>query len=121
MAGDTGFLLARDPDTVRGPDVAYISYQRFSEGQELPDYYVDVLPELAVEVVSPSDTARDIREKAAAWLAAGVEVVWVIDPRSKEVAVHRVGRNVELLQADDALDGAPALPEFTCRVSDFFS
>ena len=121
MAGDTGFLLGRDPDTVRGPDVAYISYERFPEDRELPDRYEDILPELAVEVVSPSDTRRYVREKAEAWLAAGVAVVWVLDPRIGEVTVYRAGRGTSVFHGEETLDGAPALPGFSCRVADFFA
>lgn len=120
MAGDPGFVLARNPDTVRGPDVAFISYARFPAGEELPLRYGDLIPDLAVEVVSPSETRPYVREKTASWLAAGVTVVWVVDPRVNEVAVHRADQDTIVLRSDDTLDGSPALPGFTCRVADFF-
>ena len=120
MAGDPGFVLARNPDTVRGPDVAYISYARFPAGEELPLRYGDLIPDLAVEVVSPSDTRPDVREKTASWLEAGVQAVWVVDPRTNQVAVHRADQDTLVLRSDDTLDGSPALPGFTCQVADFF-
>ena len=80
MAGDTGFILARDPDTVRGPAIAYLSYERFAAEEELALHYGEMIPDLAVEVVSHSDTRRYLLEKTASWLADGIQVVWVVDP-----------------------------------------
>ena len=120
MAGDTGFILARDPDTVRGPDVAYMSYARFPEDQELPVGYGDFVPDLAVEVVSPSNTRSYLLGKIENWLATGVDAVWIVDPRTNQIAVHRAGQDTLVLRSDDMLDGSPALPGFTCRVADFF-
>ena len=120
LAGDPGFVLGRNPDTVRGPDVAYLSYQRFPANEELPIHYGDFIPDLAVEVVSPSDTRPYLLQKMEAWLAAGVGVVWIVDPRRRQVAVHSAGRDAVILQPDDTLDGSPVLPGFTCLVGDFF-
>lgn len=83
LAGDPGFVLGRNPDTVRGPVVAYLSYQRFPADEELPIHYGDFVPDLAVEVVSPSDTRPYLLQKMEAWLAAGVGVVWIVDPRRR--------------------------------------
>ena len=120
LAGDPGFILARDPDTVRGPDVAYISYQRLPAEQELPRGYPDMVPELAVEIVSPSQTGRYVQEKAETWLDAGVLMVWVVDPLRNQVTVHRASQDAVVLSSDDTLDGSPVLPGFTCPVTDFF-
>ena len=70
FAAETGFVLARNPDTVRAPDASFVSYDRLAQG-ELPSGYIEMAPDLAVEVTSPSDSARDVQEKADAWLAAG--------------------------------------------------
>ena len=121
IAGDPGFILAHNPDTVRAPDVAYISYERLPADQEFPLQYNDIVPELAVEVVSPSDTSREIREKADSWLRAGVQMVWVVYPETRQVAVYLTDRDPLALQSDDTLDGFPALPGFTCRVADLFT
>jgi Uma2 family endonuclease len=120
MVGDPGFILRRDPDSVRGPDVAYVSYERHPANEDLPSRYIELAPDLAVEVVSPSQTRTYVDEKAAAWLAAGVITVWVVDPRTNQVAVHRAGQAPTVLSSDDTLDGSPALPGFTCRVAEFF-
>ena len=121
LAGDPGFVLGRNPDTVRGPDVAYLSYQRFPANEELPIRYGDFVPDLAVEVVSPSDTRPYLLQKMEAWLAAGVGVVWIVDPRRRHVAVHSANRDSVLLHSDDTLDGSPVLLGFTCQVADFFA
>lgn len=121
MAGDTGFILARDPDTVRGPDVAYLSYERFAADEKLPLHYGDMIPELAVEVVSPSETRRYLQQKTEEWLAAGVRVVWLVDPRTTQVSIHSADQDTVVLHSDDMMDGSPVLPGFTCRVSDFFA
>ena len=121
LAGDPGFVLGRNPDTVRGPDVAYLSYQRFPANEELPIRYGDFVPDLVVEVVSPSDTRPYLQQKMEAWLAASVRVVWIVDPRRREVAVHSADRDSVLLHSDDTLDGSPVLLGFTCQVADFFA
>ena len=121
MVGGAGFLLSSDPDTVRGPDVAFISYQRFPADQELPFHYADLVPDLAVEVVSPSDTRPYLQQKTEAWLAAGVQAVWVVDPRTRQAAIHRADQDALVLHSDATLEGSPALPGFTCQVADFFA
>ena len=121
LAGDPGFVLGRNPDTVRGPDVAYLSYQRFPANEELAIRYGDFVPDLAVEVVSPSDTRPYLLQKMEAWLAAGVGVVWIVDPRRRQAAVHSADRDSVLLHSDDTLDGSPVLLGFTCQVADFFA
>ena len=119
LVGDPGFVLRRNPDTVRGPDVAYISYQRFPQGQ-LPDGYLDLAPDLAVEVVSPGDRPTHVQEKVQEWLGAGVQVVWVVNPRNSSVTTYRSEAEPVALTGGDVLYGAPALLDFSCRVSDLF-
>ena len=121
LAGDPGFVLGWNPDTVRGSDVAYLSYQRFPANEELPIRYGDFVPDVAVEVVSPSDTRPYLLQKMEAWLAAGVRVVWIVDPTRRQVAVHSADRDSVLLHSDDTLDGPPVLLGFTCQVADFFA
>ena len=74
FAAETGFILRRNPDTVRAPDASFVAGDRLPEG-ELPVGYLEMAPDLAVEVVSPSDTAREIQEKVADWLRAGTRLV----------------------------------------------
>jgi len=119
FVAETGFLLGRDPDTVRAPDFAFVRRDRIP-ASGLPQGYWPGAPDLAVEVVSPGDTARDINEKTAEWLHAGAQAVWVIDPRAKIVTIHLADGQVKTLTANERLDGAPVLPGFECAVSDIF-
>ena len=119
VVGGPGFRIARDPDTVRAPDVAFIAAGRIPEG-ESPVAYPDLAPDLVVEVVSPGDRAGEIRKKVADWLAAGTRVVLVLYPRTRSAVVHRPGVQPETLGPDDELDGADVLPGFHCPVHDLF-
>ena len=114
-------LLEREPDTVRAPDAAYISRERLPVGT-VTEHYGNTVPELVVEVVSPSDRRPDIDGKARMWISFGVLLVWVVFPQTRTVEVHRAGTNeVETLTLDDDLDGSPVLPEFTYSLSSFFA
>src|SRR5277367_1966613 len=81
-AAETGFLIERDPDTVRGPDVAFVRAERISKIVN-PDKHVPFAPDLAVEVLSPNDRADSVDEKVQMWLAAGSTAVWTVDPMEK--------------------------------------
>ena len=115
---DAGVVTERDPDTVRGPDVAY--FDDVSNADDVLAEYASIPPVVAVEVVSPEDRVNKIAAKVDEYLAFGVRQVWVVDPEEKDVAVHRPGQSMTLLEGDDELTGGAELPGFTCRVSDFF-
>ncbi len=117
-AAETGFLLARDPDTVRAPDVSFVRAER-SQAAE-PGYFRGA-PDLAVEVVSPHDRVQDINDKVRAWLDAGTRLVWVIWPSTRSVSVHRSATTVETLAQTATLDGDQVLPGFSCRVGEIFA
>ena len=120
LAGsDSGVLLERDPDTVREPDIAYISAERLPLDVEVTGYY-EVVPDLVVEVVSPGDSAREVMDKALMWLSYGTRLVWAVNPGSRTVDVYRPGERTATLGVDDALDGLDVLPGFSCPVSDIF-
>ena len=119
IATDAGVLLERDPDTVREPDVAFISYRRSPRGVR-NTRYAQVAPDLVVEIRSPRDSAADIEEKALMWLAHGVLIVWAVDPDTRTVDVYRAGFPVVTLADGDSLDGGDVLPGFSCAVSDIF-
>jgi Uma2 family endonuclease len=115
---DAGTLLERDPDTVRGPDVAY-----FTDAQAFHDLhpkYGEHPPVLAVEVLSPEDRVNRVLRKVDDYLNNGVQVVWLIDPEDRTVRVVRPGQPPATLAADQEIDGADALPGFRCPVRDFF-
>ena len=119
IASAAGVLLERDPDTVREPDVAFISARQRPLGVRNAGY-TEIPPELVVEIRSPGDSAFALVEKALMWLAHGVLIVWVINPDTRTVDVYRAGSPVETLADGDALDGGDAMPGFTCAVSDIF-
>ena len=120
FAAETGFLLRRDPDTVRAPDVAFVAAERLGGG-EPPPGFLQMAPDLAVEVVSPSDSPAAVRAKVQDWLKAGTRLVWVVYPDSRSVTVHRPPRRPEELSETDMLSGSPALPEFAVAVRDLFA
>ena len=118
-ASDAGVWLERDPDTVREPDIAYFSAEKIPPGVRITGYS-EVVPDLVVEVVSPSDGLREVNDKALMWLSYGVRLVWVVNPDARVVEVYRAGRAVSTLTEDDTLDGLDALPGFACAVREVF-
>jgi Uma2 family endonuclease len=118
FANDTGFITERDPDTVRGPDVSFWS------GEKLPDVpvgYIEVAPDLVVEVVSPGDHYARIQKKVKHYLEKGVRLIWVADPEDCSVTIYRNGEMMKILSENDTLTGEDVLPGFTCRVGDLFA
>ena len=120
FAAETGFILRRDPDTVRAPDVAFVTQSRLGV-HEIPDGFISVIPDLVVEVVSPGDTRREVREKIEDWLRAGVRLVWVIYPVTRSATVYRSLDDVAHLTENDTLDGEDVVPGFACRVVELFA
>ena len=118
-ASDSGVWLERDPDTVREPDIAYFSAEKIPPGVRVTGY-AEAVPDLVVEVASPSDSLREVNDKALMWLGYGVGMVWVVNPHTRAVDVYREGRAASTLTENDSLDGLDALPGFTCAVRDVF-
>ena len=117
---ETGFLISRNPDTVRLPDVAFVSAERLPEGGGLPSGYFPFAPDIAVEVVSPSATRSETHERALMWLDAGSALVWMLFPDSRSATVYRPNGDITTLGEDDVLDAAPVLDGFSVKVSEFF-
>jgi Uma2 family endonuclease len=117
VCNDSGVQLEHDPDTVRGPDVAW--YEDILSFEELPKKWGDIPPRVAVEVLSPNDTARYITEKIHDYLDNGVELVWVIDPESRAVTIY-CKTGIKKLTEKDMLTGGDVLPGFRCKVADLF-
>jgi Uma2 family endonuclease len=117
-SNDSGVILEKGPDTVRGPDVAY--YEDAATFAELHPKYGEVAPRLAVEVLSPNDRANKVLRKINDYLRCGVGLVWVIDPESRTVTVHRPGQSQAEFGENQELTGGDVLPGFRCRVADFF-
>ncbi|HUR54737.1 MAG TPA: Uma2 family endonuclease, partial [Gemmataceae bacterium] len=117
-SNDTGVVLERTPDTVRGPDVAFWSIAR---QPAMPEGYFEIPPDLAVEVLSPGDRRTDVRAKIREYVFYSVPLVWLVDPEARTVTVYRGSmRGMELDDTMD-LDGGDVLPGFSCKVSDFFA
>jgi Uma2 family endonuclease len=116
---EAGYILAHDPDTVRGPDVSYVRAERIPRSG-IPEGFWDMAPDLAVEVVSPSETADEVREKVRDFLSAGTPLVWTIYPRTREVIVHTPDGLARTYEANDTLEFPDALPGFICSVVELF-
>ena len=120
LAGsDAGVHLERDPDTVREPDLAFISSQKLPLNVRNPGYY-EVAPDLVVEIASPSDSRREVNDKARMWHSYGVPLVWAAYPEMRSVDVHGEDGSVVTLSENDTLDGGDVLPGFMCPVSEIF-
>jgi Uma2 family endonuclease len=119
VGAETEFVLARDPDTVRAPDIAFVRQERIPAAGN-PRGFWDGAPDLAVEVVSPGDTFSEVEEKVEDWLAAGTRMVWVVNPRRRSVTVYRSRTAIAILTPDDVLDGQDVVPGFGCRVGEVF-
>ena len=120
FAAETGFILRRDPDTVRAPDASFVAEDRLLDG-ELPIGYLELAPDLAVEVTSPSDRPREIQEKVADWLRAGTRLVWVIYPATRSATVHVSDDQFEEVSEEGTLLGERVIPGFACDLSELFS
>jgi Uma2 family endonuclease len=115
---DSGVILERDPDTVRGPDVAY--YEDAQSFSELHPKYGEVPPRLAVEILSPNDRADRMTRKITDYLQNGVEIVWLVDPEARTVTVYRPDKGPRLVGEKEELTGEDILPGLHCRTADFF-
>ena len=116
LAAETGFTLFRAPDTVRAPDVAFISTERLPRDRLRG--FAEMAPDLAVEVLSPGDTAGEVAEKIDDWLTAGCRLVWVVDPARRSGRVHYANGAVVPLTEADAFEGEDVVPGFRCPVAD---
>jgi Uma2 family endonuclease len=121
-AAETGFLLSADPDTVRAPDVAFISHQRLQQLEQLSGYLA-MAPDLVAEVTSPSDSYTDVEKKAIAWLDAGTRAVLVVDPGTRTVRVYRSDdtTHIDALSGDQQIDVANVVPGWNVTVADIFA
>ena len=117
FGSDGGVLIERDPDTVREPDIGFISAEKVPLEVRMPGY-TEVIPDLVVEVVSPNDTPQSVHDKARMWLDYGVRLVWVAFPNARTVNAYLSADEVLTLDENDTLDGGAVLPGFSCRVSE---
>ncbi|MBI4500519.1 MAG: Uma2 family endonuclease [Gemmatimonadetes bacterium] len=118
LAAETGFKLQTNPDTVRAPDVAFVSNVRVPATP--PRGYAPFAPDLAVEVLSPDDRPGEVLAKVADWLRNGSRLVWVIDPDRRGARVYRDDGTESILNETDALAGEDVLPGFSCQLATIF-
>lgn len=116
---ETGFVLQRDPDVVLVPDVAFVRAERLPAAELRPKFF-EGPPDLAVEVVSPSESSTHVQEKVLEYLEAGTRLVWVIEPRRRTLTVYRADHSAVLLLEHDLLDGEDVLPGFSIRAGEIF-
>lgn len=116
----SSYVIRRNPDTVRIPDVAFVSWQRMPEPLPLSTYW-PIPPDLAVEVVSPDDRAIELHENARDYLEAGTRQVWILWPQLTSVTVHTLAGPGRDLGPNDELDGGEVLPGYRIRVGELFN
>lgn len=119
VLSDVGVVLARNPDTVRGPDIAYYTPERIPETGYGTAFWGP--PDLAVEIASPSNRGPDLKARVDEYLGAGVRLVWVVDPVARSVAVHGPGEAVRLVNETDTLTGDDVLSGFRLPLAAFFA
>lgn len=117
---ESGFIIALDPDRVRGPDVWFIRQHRL-EGSRSPKGFWTIAPDLAVEVLSDSDTVRIIHGKMRDYFALGTPLIWLVYPEEQIVEVCTPDGKRQTMQKADHLDHAEVLPGFSCAVGELFS
>lgn len=120
FGAETGFVLARKPDTVLAPDLAFVRRDRIPSSG-LPRTFWEGAPDLVVEVVSPSDTYVEVEDKVDSWLELGARLVWVVNPKRRTVTVHRPSQSPHTLTTNDTLDGEDVVPGFRLSVSTIFA
>ncbi len=120
LGAETGFILARDPDTVRAPDAAFVSHARANAAGPTQGFWPGGAPDLAIEVVSPEDSRPYIRAKALDWLEAGAIAVLVLHPRSCSATVYRAGGDVREIIGGE-IDLSDAVPGWQVALADFFA
>jgi len=118
-AAETGFVLERNPDTVRAPDVAYIVKDRVDAART--QTFIPIAPDFVAEVLSPNDKAEEVAEKTQWWLDHGVRVVWVADPANRCVTVHLPGGDAHVYRHEDTITGGDVMPGLSIAVNDLFA
>jgi Uma2 family endonuclease len=118
-SNDLGLVLEREPDTVRGPDISV--YMESRKYDELEKKWPKRLPKLIVEVLSPNDRQGKMQKRINKFLEKGVAMAWLLDPEAETLTIYRPNRQPMVLEGDEEVVGLKALPEFRCKVSEFFA
>lgn len=120
FGAETGFVVERDPDSVLGTDAAFVSHERLATVENLEKFF-PFAPDLAVEVLSPGNTRREMEEKVALYFAAGSRAVWVFDPKKRTAAVYTSPSEVRVFGESERFDGGGVLPGFTLDLARLFA
>lgn len=120
LTGEAGLIVARRPDTVRGADVAFISYARLPRDVENLEGFLKVPPELVVEVLSRDTSWEKMEEKVADYHRFGVDLVWVVDPQTLTLRAYGRDRTPLIFKDTDTISADPHVPGFSCLVAEFF-
>jgi Uma2 family endonuclease len=120
FGAETGFTVERDPDSVLGADAAFVTKERLQSVED-EDKFLPFAPDLAVEVLSKSNTVAEIDEKIALYFAAGSRQVWIVNPKRRTVAVYSSPFDVRIFGEQDTLEGGDVLPGFSYELSKLFS
>jgi len=118
FGAETGFTLERNPDTVLAPDISFVRRERIGT---ISKGFHQGPPDLAVEVISPKETRREVEDKTGHWLRLGVRAVWLVNPRTRTVEVRTAAGEKRILREQDALNGDNIVPSFTISVAEIFS
>ncbi len=117
---EAGYVLQRAPDTVRGPDISFVSRERLAP-ERIPEQFIPGAPDLAVEILSPSSRWSEVEERIADYFAAGARLVWVVDPGERRVIVRYPDRPPRVVAAGDLLDGEDVLPGFALAAAEIIT
>ena len=119
LGSETGFKLTSNPDTVLAPDVCFITKERVEQVGSSEGYW-EGPPDLAVEVLSPSDRSGEVSKKVSQWLSFGARQVWVVNPKTRTVVVHESNKDSITFSEGESVDGGDLLPGFQILVSRLF-
>jgi Uma2 family endonuclease len=108
------------PDLVRRADVSFLRADRLSFERATEEGHLHIVPDLVAEVLSPNDLAYDVEVKVNEWLAAGVRLLWVVNPPVRQVRVMRIDGTAAIIKEDEQLSGEDVVPGFACRVGELF-
>jgi len=117
---EAGYLLQRGPDTVRGPDISFLSAARLPP-ERLPEHFIPGAPDLAIEILSPSDRWSEVEEKITDYFGAGARLVWVVDPGERRVIVRYPDRPPRIIPTGGAVEGEEVVPGFALPLTELFT
>jgi len=116
---ESGVITERAPDTLRGPDVSFMSKERMPLDERM-NHYASVTPDLCVEVLSPSNTRAELNEKMAEYFSTGARMIWLIDPDERSVTIYEQPDEGRVYKGRSVISGGSVLPGFTCTVAELF-